>query len=162
MTSEENQFERIHLVVPGPELAQRLVSTLQEKGVPSEGMTLFAYCPDRLGSLPAKVKGLSARPGRILTWGLVWCAVGALVGWALLAKGAHWLVLPGLAFVGLNLGAGSVYRLSLSEDAEPVRGELGRDDILMLIDVGDELREHIHQAIAEHFPGVRSVNIVVS
>jgi len=160
VTIEKERLQRIHLVVPGPDLVRRLVEKLQEVGVPSEGMAVFSYYPDRLANLPAAVTGLTARPSRIFLWGLVFCAVGLLAGLALLAKGTHWLVVPGLAFAGLNLGAGGAYKLSLSEDAEPVRGELGRDDVLMLVDVGDELREQIHQAI-QHYPEVRSVNVMI-
>lgn len=160
MTTEQDRLRRIHLVVRGPDLARRMVDKLREVGVPNEGVAVFSYYPERLANLPATVTSLTARPGRILLWGLIFCLIGALAGLALLAKGTHWLVVPGLAFAGLNLGAGGAYGLSLPEDAEPVRGELGRDDILMLVDVGDELRERIHQAIKD-YPEVRSVDVMI-
>jgi len=155
MTIDDDGLRRLYMVIPGSELAQRLVSKLQKKGIPSQGMSLFAYRPDRLGDLPATVTGLTAGRRRMLMWGLLPCLVGALLGLALMAQGVHWLVLPVLALAGLSLGAGRTHKLSLPADAEPLRAELGRDDILMLVDVRDDQQEQIQQDITEHYPEVR-------
>jgi len=157
VTTNDDRPPRIYLVIPGPELTGRLFNDLQAQGLTSEGVELFAYHPDRLADLPVTATGLSARPRRIVLWSLVCGVIGALIGLALLQRGTHWLVLPLLVLVGVNLGAGSVYKIPLPADAEPLRGELGRNDVLMLLDVDDDAQSQIQQAVAEQYPEVRVV-----
>lgn len=155
MITKEDGNRRIYLVVPGPELAGRMIADLQDRGVAHERIALYAYQPERLANLPVVTTSLNAGPRRIVIRALIFAAVAALVGLALLAEGVHWLVLPLLVLAGVNLGAGSVYKTPLPDDAEPLRAELRRNDILMLVDVDDSDQGPIQKGIAEQFPEIR-------
>jgi hypothetical protein len=152
-------MRRLYLIVPGPELAGRLVEELLSEDLTGQSMRLLSRRPRELDALPVPVTGFRPSPDNILLRILGGAAAALMVALLTVAfSGAGQSTVPLLLIVtliGAAAGAATLLWWGFPAELRPLRGELKREDLVMLLDVPDERLGELERAIASRHPEVR-------
>ena len=149
----------LYLIIPGAPLTRRLIQELTAEGLEADWIRLVSRRADLLADLPVPVTSVRP-PGETL--GLRALAGAALALVAALLVVALGLAVPsvGLFLLAVTLVGAVVGALSASWGAYPqelgtIRAEVGREDVVMLLDLPDERLEAVEQWIKDLHPEIR-------
>ena len=149
----------LYLIIPGAPLTRRLVQELTAEGLEADWIRLVSRRADLLADLPVPVTDVRP-PGETL--GLRALAGAALALVAALLVVALGLAVPsvGLFLLAVPLAGAVVGTLSASwgaypRELRPIRAEVGRKDVVMLLDLPDERLEAVEQWIKDLHPEIR-------
>lgn len=152
-------MRRLYVIVPGADLTARLVQELLSRGLPEQGIRLFARRPVALTDLQVPVMRL--RVGRDLLLGrtLAGAAIGLTASVLIVAvAGAQTespLMLAMAILAGAAVGAATATSGGFPAELRPMQNELARNDVVMLIDVPDEGLGELEDALKSGHPELR-------
>jgi hypothetical protein len=153
----------LYLIIPGAPLTRRLIQELSAEWLEADRIRLVSRRADLLADLPVPVTGLRP-PGETL--GLRALAGAALALVAALLVVALGLAVPsvGLFLLAVTLAGAVVGALSASwgaypQELRPIRAEVGRDDVVMLVDLPDERLEPVEEWIKKLHPEIRAKGV---
>lgn len=152
-------MRQIYLIVPGAELARRLVGELGADGLEGQSIRLFARQPGRLDDLSVSVNGLRPHRDTLMVRALTGAALALVAALLAIAFGgpvpSAWLLLAAATIAGAALGAVTATWRGDPRELGPLRSELRREDVVMLLHVPDERLEDVQKGIKGRHPEVR-------
>jgi len=153
-------MRRLYLRVPRQTSSAELVEGLLSDGLPPESIRLFTRQPRRLTRLPVSVRGFRSSPSTVALSSLAGVVIAMLAMLAVLAVSgagplAGSILVPSAALVGAIVGAASAWWRRAPPALREMRGEPGREDTVMLVDVPDDRLEQVEDAIKSRHPQVR-------
>lgn len=152
-------MRHLYVIIPGALLTRQVVRELTAEGLNEQWIRLVSRRADLLNDLPVHVTSL--RPPRDAVW------LRALAGAALALMAALLVIALGVAIPSVGLlvlaftlggaAAGALTALwrGYPPELRPLRAEVGRDDVVMLVDLPDELLGRVEQTIKDHHPEIR-------
>lgn len=152
-------MRHLYVIIPGAPLTRKLVRELTREGLKEEWIRLVSRRSGLLGDLPVPVTGFG--PSLVSIWprALAGAAVALILALLLLTFG---VVVPSvelllLIFILAGAAAGAMTAAwgAYPTELRPLRAEVGRDDVVMLADVPDELLGRVEQLIKDRHPEVR-------
>ncbi len=152
-------MRRLYLIIPGPDLAADLVEELLSDGMEQRQLRLFACRPRRL-KVPVPVSRLSGGADSVLTRTLAGAVIALVIALVVIAIGGAGPFAGSILLVATAAGAavGAVsgrQRGGYPSELEPLREELGGDDVVMLLDVADQRLGNWEERIKGRHPEIR-------